>query len=262
MKAMAALALGLSAAAVLAQPREMRFVTEALPPYSHVAEGRAAGPLVDVLQAACARLAWHCSVEILPWRRALRVAQAGEVPGLFAIVTPPATRPRFHVSPPVVDARYVLFARSANVLQFSGDAGQLAGRTLGVYGPSAAEDALRALVQGVPGARAEIEADNLTVLRKLAAGRYGEGGLALANEAVAQQLIRDEALGGLRVAGVVKSFGYAFGLNRERVTVADAQAFAQALQGLCDSGRTAELLRPYALPASACVKSRAPAPLP
>lgn len=254
MKAMWAWALMLMAAGCAAQPRAMRFVTEALPPYSHVADGQPAGPLVDVLQAACARLAWRCSVEILPWRRALRMAQAGEVPGLFAIVTPPTTRPRFHVSPPVVDARYVLFARSADALEFRGDAAQLAGRTVGVYGPSAAEDALRALMTGVPGARAEIEADNLTVLRKLAAGRYGEGGLALANEAVAQQLVREERLAGLRVAGVVKSFGYAFGLNRERVTAADAQAFAGALQALCATGRIAELLKPYGLPASPCVK--------
>lgn len=252
MKAMWAWALGLVAATCGAQPREMRFVTEALPPYSHLADGRAAGPLVDVLQAACARLAWQCSVEILPWRRALRMAQAGEVPGLFAIVTPPTERPRFHVSPPVVDARYVLFARSANALQFSGDTAQLAGRTLGVYGPSAAEDALRALLQGVAGAHAQVEADNLTVLRKLAAGRYGDGGLALANEAVAQQLIRDERIAGLRLAGTVRSFGYAFGLNRERVSAADAQAFAQALRALCASGRTAELLKPYGLPASGC----------
>jgi polar amino acid transport system substrate-binding protein len=244
--------------AVAGQPlREMRFVTESLPPYSALVDGQATGPMVDVLQAACARLAWRCPVEILPWRRALRMAQAGEVPGLFAIVTPPTTRPRFHVSPPVIDARYVLFARAANPLQFSGDAPQLAGRTLGVYGPSAAEDALRALIQPVPTAHAEIETDNRTVLRKLAAGRYdheGPGGLALANEAVAQQLIRDDGITGLRVAGEVKRFGYAFGLNRERVDAADAAALAKALNELCASGRTAELLKPYGLPASACVK--------
>jgi polar amino acid transport system substrate-binding protein len=242
----------LAASAAQAQPREMRFVTEALPPYSYLADDQPAGPMVDVLQAACARLGWRCSVEILPWRRALRIAQAGEVQGLFCVVTPPTTRPRFHVSPAVIDARYMLFARAGHALQFDGDARQLAGRRVGVYGPSAAEDSLRALIQDTPDARAEIETDNRIVLRKLAAGRYGEDGLAVANEAVAQQLIREDAIGGLRIAGVVKSFGYAFGLNRERVSAADARAFATALQELCRSGRTAELLKPYGLPASPC----------
>lgn len=237
-----------------AAPRELRFVTEALPPYSQQVDGRATGPMVDVLQATCARLQWRCTVEVLPWRRALRGAQAGEVEGLFAIVTPPTTRPRFHVSPPVIDARYLLYARAGESVQFDGDTRPLAGRRLGVYGPSAAEDALRALLAGVADAQVEIETDNRTVLRKLAAGRYGDDGLALANEAVAEQLIREEPLAGLRVAGEVKRFGYAFGLNRERVDAASAADFAKALTALCRSGRVAELLKPYGLPASACVR--------
>ena len=246
---------GLAGLATLASAADFRFVTEPLPPYSFEVEGRAAGPMVDVLQAACARLEWRCSVEILPWRRALRMAQAGEVEGMFSIVTPPNTpRPRFHVSPAVVEGRYVLWARHGEPLRFDGDAGLLAGRAIGVYGPSGALDALTALVGGVPGARMEVETDNHVVLRKLAAGRYGEGGLALVNEGAARHLIREDGIDGLQTVGVVKTFGYAFGLSNQRVDAATAVAFAKALQELCRSGRTAELLKPYGLTASACVK--------
>ena len=249
------MAAGLAGVAMLASAADFRFVTEALPPYSYEAEGRAAGPMVDVLQAACTRLDWRCSVEILPWRRALRMAQAGEVEGMFSIVTPPNTpRPRFHVSPAVVEGRYVLWARSGEALRFEGDAQLLAGRAVGVYGPSGAQDALTALLDGVRGAHAEVETDNRTVLRKLAAGRYGEAGLALTNEGAAQHLIREEGIAGLQVVGVVRTFGYAFGLNNQRVDAATAAAFAKALQELCRSGRSAELLKPYGLAASACVK--------
>lgn len=151
------MAAGLAGLATLASAADFRFVTEPLPPYSFEAEGRAAGPMVDVLQAACARLAWRCTVEVLPWRRALRMAQAGEVEGMFSIVTPPHTpRPRFHVSPAVVEGRYVLLARSGEALRFDGDAQLLAKRGIGVYGPSAALDALKALIEGVPGAHAEV----------------------------------------------------------------------------------------------------------
>ncbi|MDR7335440.1 hypothetical protein [Roseateles asaccharophilus] len=66
--------------------------------------------------------------------------------------------------------------------------------------------------------------------------------------------MRDESLAGLRVAGEVKRFGYAFGLNRERTDAASAADFASALTALCRSGRVAELLKPYGLPASACVR--------
>lgn len=249
------LAVGLALAASSAAALEMRFVTESLPPYSQLVDGRATGPMVDVLQAACAKLDWHCSVQILPWRRALRIAQAGEVEGMFSVVTPPLTdRPRFRVSPPVVEGRYVLLAGDAEALRFDGDARSLAGRGIGVYGPSGAEDALRALIEGVPGAHAEVETDNLTVLRKLAAGRYGATGLALVNEGVAQHLQREEGIAGLQTIGAVKTFGYAFGLSRQRIDVATAQSFAKVLTELCRSGRTAELLKPYGLAASECLK--------
>jgi polar amino acid transport system substrate-binding protein len=233
---------------------EMRFVTEPFPPYTYATEGRAAGPMVDVLQAACARLAWTCSIEVLPWRRALAMAQRGDVEGIFTVLDSPERRQYFHVSPPVIDARYVLFARAGSGFQYSGDPQSLAGRVIGAYGPSATALTLEQLIEGVPRARSEVEPDNRTVLRKLAAGRYGEGGLALANEAVTQHLMREEGITGLQPVGLVKTFAYSFGLTRQTVDLAQAQAFGKALNELCRSGRTAELLKPYGLPASACIK--------
>ena len=237
-----------------AQARELRFVTEPFPPYTYAADGRAAGPMVDVLHAACTRLAWRCDIEVLPWRRALGMAQRAEVDGIFTVVDSPERRQYFHVSPPVIEGRYVLFARAGSGLLYSGDAQVLSGRTVGAYGPSATALTLEALIDGVPRVRSEIEPDNRTVLRKLAAGRYGEDGAALANEAVAQLLMKEDNLNNLQPAGLVKVFGYAFGLSRQNVDLAAAQGFAKALYDLCRSGRTAELLKPYGLPPSPCLK--------
>jgi polar amino acid transport system substrate-binding protein len=234
--------------------REMRFVTEPFPPYTYAADGRAAGPMVDVLLLACARLAWRCEIEVLPWRRALGMAQRAEVEGIFTVVDSPERRQYFHVSPPVIEGRYVLITRAGSGLAYTGDAHVLAGRTIGAYGPSATALTLEALIEGVPRVRSEIEPDNRTVLRKLAAGRYGEDGAALANEAVAQGLIREDNLVTLQPAGLVKVFGYSFGLNRQNVDLAAAQAFGRTLQELCRSGRLTELLRPYGLPPSPCVR--------
>lgn len=232
----------------------MRFVTEPFPPYTFATDGRAAGPMVDVLQAACARLAWRCDVEVLPWRRALGMAQRGEVEGIFTVVDSPERRQYFHVSPPVIEARYVLFARVGSGLQYGGDPQTLAGRVIGAYGPSATALTLEQLIDGVPRTHSEIEPDNRTVLRKLAAGRYGEDGLALANEAVALHLMREDGLRNLQPAGLVKAFGYSFGLARQNIELSQAQALAKTLHELCRSGRTAELLKGYGLPAAACVK--------
>ncbi len=252
-KAVAAVALAAYAAMAGARP-QLRFVTEPFLPYTYEASGRAAGPMVDVLLAACARLQWQCAIEVLPWRRALAMAQRGEVEGIFTVVDSPERRQYFHVSPPVIEARYMLFTRSGSVFVYGGDPQTLAGRVIGAYGPSATALTLEEVIDGVPQARSEIEPDNRTVLRKLSAGRYGAGGLALVNEAVAQQLMRAEGIHNLQSAGFVKEFAYAFGLTRQSVEPQRARDFAATLYELCRTGRTAELLKPYGLPPAACVK--------
>jgi polar amino acid transport system substrate-binding protein len=253
-KTLAMLAVAVMATAAHGQTRDLRFVTEPFPPYTYAAEGRAAGPMVDVLQQACTRLAWRCEIEVLPWRRALGMAQRAEVEGIFTVVDSPERRQYFHVSPAVIEGRYVLFTKAGSGLVYTGDAHVLSGRTVGAYGPSATALTLEALIEGVPRVRSEIEPDNRTVLRKLAAGRYGEDGAALINEAVAQGFIREDNLTSLQPAGLVKVFGYSFGLNRQNVDLGAALAFGRTLYELCRSGRTAELLRPYGLPPSPCVK--------
>lgn len=243
---------GFACSPALADDLPLHFVTEPFPPYTYAVKDKAAGPMVDVLQAVCEQLKRSCKIEVLPWRRALSLAQRGIVDGIFTVVDTPERRTAFHLSLPVIDARYALFAQAGADFRFDGDRQALKGRTIGVYGPSGSSYALEQLVEGVPDVSTVLEYDNSTVLRKLAAGRYGAQGLVLINEAVALDLIRSEKLSGLQAAGTVKQFSYFFGLSRSRLTTADARQFDVALAALCSSGRTAALLKPYAVPAAAC----------
>lgn len=243
---------GFASSPALAEDVAMRFVTEPFPPYTYAVKDKAAGPMVDVLQAVCELLKRSCKIEVLPWRRALSLAQRGAVDGIFTILDTPERRAVFHISLPVIDARYSLFAQAGADFRFDGDRQALKGRTIGVYGPSGSSYALDQLVEGVADVSKVLEYDNISVLRKLAAGRYGPQGLVLINEAVGLDLIRSEKLSGLQAAGTVKQFSYAFGLSRARLTTADARQFDAALATLCSSGRTAALLKPYAVPAAAC----------
>ncbi|WIV98150.1 substrate-binding periplasmic protein [Kinneretia aquatilis] len=232
------------------------FVTEAFPPYTFMQAGRAAGPMVDVLQEVCIQLGWSCRIEVLPWRRALAMAERGQADGLFTLLDTPERRELFRASSPVLDGRYTLFARAGQAFSYTG-AASLTGRQVGVYGPSGSSISLRALIDTLPSADAAqlvLEPDNLTVLRKLVSGRYGEDGLAFMNESVALWLLRENGLNGLQAAGVAKQFSYSFGLSRQRINEREFRRFNKALDELCRRGRTAELIRPYALPASPCAK--------
>lgn len=230
----------------------LHFVTEPFPPYTYAVKDKAAGPMVDVLRAVCEQLKRSCTIEVLPWRRALSLAERGAADGIFTVLDTPERRAFFHISLPVIDARYTLFAQAGADFRFDGDRQVLKGRTIGVYGPSGSSYVLEQLVEGMPDVSRVLEYDNATVLRKLAAGRYGPQGLVLINEAVGLDLIRTERLSGLQAAGTVKQFSYSFGLTRARLTTADARQFDAALAALCSSGRTAALLKPYGLPATAC----------
>lgn len=247
----AVLALGcVFSVAAPAAPAAWLFVTEPFPPYTYAENGQPAGPLADVLREVCAQLKRECRLELMPWRRALSMAERGEAQGIFAFADAPERRERFHISAPVLDARYTFFTRAGDDFVYR-DRQSLAGHTVGVYGPSGASILLTELTQGL-GIETVLEADNPTVLRKMLAGRYGSKGLVLMNESVALNLMRGDGFGGLQSAGTAKSFSYSFGLTRQLVTAAQFRAFDTVLMNLCRSGRTAALVKPYALPASAC----------
>lgn len=233
-------------------PPLLHFGTEPFPPYVIARQGRASGPMVDVLRATCERLGWRCELSLLPWRRALAEAEAGRLDGLFPLLQTPERERLFHFSSPVLNARYALFSRSGQSYRYDGPA-SLEGHELGVYGPSGTSTALNELLQDGPAVAVHLEPDNATVLRKLVHGRYGEQGLAFVNESVALWLLKQEQLQGLQMAGVAREISYSFGLVKARLTEADFQRFDEALQANCRNGRNAALIRPYALPASACV---------
>ena len=236
-----------------AQDRVWHFGTEQFPPYSFERSGLAAGPMVDILQAVCAKLQIRCSAQVLPWRRALLTAERGQADGVFTIVDTPERRAAFYVAHPVVEAKYTFYALSANPWTYArpGDLGHL---SIGVYGPSATSTRLAELAKGID-AHAVLETDNGVVLRKLRAGRYGADGVVLVNERVAEAIIQHDGLTGIRQAGEAARFAYTFGLSRQRVSEADFARFNQALEDLCRTGRLQVILNAYRMQASACRKS-------
>lgn len=248
--------VSLASLASLALPRAeaatpvRMFYTQDRPPYTYRDQGEPAGPMVAVLQAVCAELKWRCEVRFLPWRQALSRAEQGEADGLFTVADIPERRRFFHVSRPVLMARYALFERSGQGFVYRGPR-SLAGRTVAAYGPSGTLQVLQELTQGLD-VDIRIEPDNLTVLRRLGQGGYGAEGLALVNESTALTLLQNEQLPPLQSAGVVKQLSYHFGLSRQRIKAVDHQAFDRVLTQLCRSGATADLLLPYGLPAAPC----------
>lgn len=240
---------------ILAMPAgAWQFVTEDFPPFTypatHSAPGSAdaagAGPMAEVVQAVCARLARPCSITVYPWRRALALAEAGQVDGIFTVIRSPQREQAFHVSRMLVTSHYGLYGLNGSAFVYHQPT-DLAGRTLGVYGPSGTSIVLREQVRDVPDVHLQLVADNRRLLQMLAAGRFGADGLAAVNQDVAWHLIDELQLDNLREVGVLATVSYGIGLSRKRVGQAEFQRFADALAAAMADGSVAAILRRYQL---------------
>lgn len=245
----------LTAAPAMAE--QWAFVTEDFPPFTHPAEDLgsletgvlAGGPLVEIVQSVCARLSRECTIMVHPWQRALRMAEQGEVDGIFTVVRSPDREREFHISRMLVMSRYSVFARDESNFVFS-DLDDLAGRTVGVYGPSGTSWLLSGHLKAIADVRIRMTLDNRRLLKMLQSERFGPEGLAVVNQDVAWHLIEDEELDGLREAGELAVVYYGIGLSRKRVSEDQFQAFEQALDEAIADGTVPKILRHYQLEAA------------
>ena len=237
----------------------LQFVTKQFPPYAFVGPaGQATGPMVDVLFAACAKANVQCSVRVVPWRRALRLVETNEVDGIFPIVDSSRRRADFELSPEVVHGRYVLLGLSCR--DDCVNPRQLATRTVAVHGPSEASRILQDLLKAIPGAQAQIEPDHEVVMRKLLAGRYGENGLALVNDAVARRQMTSANPPLVHTVSVVRNVYYAYAFARQPSKDDAKFRVFKAIDDLCRSGETARIFKPYDLLAAHCRLKTTPKP--
>lgn len=241
-------------AGVPAMAGQWTFVTEDFPPFTHPAEDTgsleagvlAGGPLVEIVQSVCARLDRECSILLYPWQRALRMAEQGEADGIFTVIRSPDRERAFHLTRMLVMSRYSVFARNDSSFVFSTPA-DLAGRTIGVYGPSGTSWVLSEHLKSIADVRIQLTLNNRRLLNMLQSGRFGREGLAVVNQDVAWHLIEDEKLDGLREAGQLAAVYYGVGLSRKRVSKAQFQAFERALDEAIADGTVPGILRSYQL---------------
>lgn len=251
------LSIWLMLAAVPVMAKQWTFVTEDFPPFTHPAEDfgslengvLAGGPLVEIVQSVCVRLDRECSIMLHPWQRALRMAEQGEADGIFTVIRSPDREREFHVSRMLVMSRYSVFARDDSNFVFS-DPDNLAGRTVGVYGPSGTSWVLSEHLKSIAAVHIHMTLNNRRLLNMLQSGRFGKEGLAVVNQDVAWHLIEDEKLDGLREAGELATVYYGIGLSRKRISEEQFQAFEQALDAAIADGTVPSILRRYQLEAA------------
>lgn len=224
----------------------LQFVTESFPPFNYEANGAASGPMVDVLQAVCEQAQLACSVRLLPWRRAIALAEGGQVDGIFSILHGPGKAEQFFLSDPVIATRYSFFASKQSGWQYRG-AGSLSGMVVGVYGPSSTSTTLAELVSARGDVSVVVEVNNYDALKKLSRSAYGTQAAVFINRDVGLSLVKSMNLADVVPVGDVKDIHYCFGLSRKSSKADERAAFTTALRQLKAAGKLDAIVAKYGL---------------
>ncbi len=227
---------------------ELKFVAEPFPPFVFEVAGTqaATGPLVEVTMAVCERIKAHCSVDIYPWRRALEMAEHGLVDGMFPLVPTQEREKLFHLSAAVVTSAASFFVQESSAFKYT-QPSDLDRYSIGVYGPSANSMLVGETLKSGSTGRMEIELNNITVLRKLSVGRYGDTnrGVAVVNKHVGQYLIKSEKITGIQYGGDLKKVSFSIAFPRKKVTDGQFQEFNTALKSMTREGKLRAILEKY-----------------
>lgn len=240
---------GCSLAALLmasAGAENLRFVTESFQPFTYEEGGKGAGPIADIVQSVCGRIKAVCTIDVLPWRRALLLAEQGEADGIFTVLKVPEREKKFFLTEPVVETAYALFALDSGTYPYK-TAKDLMGRTVGVYGPSGTSITLADMIKDISGVTVVMETDNATALRKLPAGRYGDDGIVMINRDVAYFLMKQAGIKNLRQVAEVKKIQYHIGLSRKKVNEDLVRRFNDGLNALIKEGAVKVILDKYGM---------------
>ena len=248
----AGLLLACAGAQAQAASRDLYFVTQLFPPFiTQDAGGQLDGALVAILREACRRASWNCRVQAMVWKRALLTVGQGGADGLVLAQDAPERRAVMELSKPVLASSYGLYVQSGSALRYR-QPGDLAGKTMAVYGPSLSQTNSERLVQGVSGVSLSVELDPETVLRKLAAGRYGANAVAFSNDDVARYWIKRDGLANVRKLAEVKQLTYLYGFTRSRVKPGMLETFNRVLDDMCRDGSLARLTAPSGIQLATC----------
>ena len=240
-------------APLAAKPRVLHFVTHPCPPDSYEQNGRAAGPMVEILALACARIGIDCQTQILPWRRALSLVEQGSVEGIFSIVDIPERQYQLRLLRPVLSLRYAFFAPPDSKFSYT-NPDSLRGHKIAAYGPSGVSSVLLDAVKTQPETQVSVVLDNPTAFKMLVAGRFGRDGLVLANEDVALNLMANPSFQGVKEVGVNKNLTHTIGLSRANNSIDPelAKSFNQALFKLCREGVVGQIAIRHGVRAAPC----------
>ena len=209
--------------------------------------------MVEILQAVCKDAKLTCTTQIMPWRRALAMAESGQVDGIFSILHGPEKAQNFVLSEPIIRTAYSFFAPKGSGWSYTTPS-NLKDMTIGVYGPSSTSITLNALVATGSNTKVVLELSNFDALKTLSLGGYGPNAAVFINRDVGLSMTKSMKLTEINPVGDVKQIAYCVGLSKKSPHTEEIVAFNRALRQNIASGEVAQILSKHGLKSASPAK--------
>jgi polar amino acid transport system substrate-binding protein len=145
-------------------------ITENLPPLNYQEHGGPQGFSVELLRQMAAGAGLRLELQVLPWQRAMQVAEATPRSVLFSLTRTPEREAQYQWVGPIAQRRILLYKLAGRTDLTLTQLTDLGAARIGVVRDSAADRQLQA--SGLrPGKELEHGLDDATNVRKLLAGR-------------------------------------------------------------------------------------------
>ncbi len=134
------------AEAQASQLEDLHYITEDYPPFNYQEQGKLKGIAIDLLHLVWQREGMQAQdIDILPWARAMHLLKHSDNAVLFAVAKTPQRTDDFKWACPIVETRYVLFAKKRAKYKID-NVSQLEQYTIGTIRADVGEQALMAVL--------------------------------------------------------------------------------------------------------------------
>ena len=222
----------------------LEVVSYIAPPFAFKRNGSKLGPMVDIVEAVCARANIKCTITM----GAFKDIYARAIEGSADVFMPyyleggKEREALFWGSPPIIKTNFAFFTSSTSNWTWTGDYKELHGRTIGVFGPSGTQAVAERVANLNFSSKLAIEESNLQVLQQLIVGKYGEKSAIVINKDIAFALLQSSNIYGPRFAGDIEAGNYGIGFSRKSPKLELGERFMNAIITLKEDGTVRAIL--------------------
>ena len=223
---------------------DYKFMGQDYGPFLFVESGKTIGAMADIVAQMCAITKDNCTVEILPLKRAISSLETGEAHGVVALLSNPDRDSYATFMGDMIKSDMVYF--TANDKAELKNVADLKGFTIGAVTASSSQKIATKDAKEAGGDTKVIEdANNETLLKKLANGRYGDKGVILMNEDVMNFISKKEGIKNIKKLFTGKSDTFGIYFSKKSVDQTTYVKFKTAFDQLKSSGELKKILQKY-----------------